>query len=108
MEAARRQRLPTPSLSSLFSSLKQDRESFLAEMTIARQDFPDAQSSQSDHRATVGQAVLLVGPGLVEGQGGVEIDRRLRKHADRGIRKRVPNQCDGGRTCCPAAPGKPG
>jgi hypothetical protein len=47
-------------------------------MMIVGQDFGNAQRAQRDHRSAIGQAVRLVGPGLLQGKSGVEVGTGLR------------------------------
>ena len=52
---------------------------------VVGQDLVHAQRPQREHRPAIGQAVILVRTGLVQGESRVEIGARLGKHVHVGV-----------------------
>lgn len=61
---------------------KQNCEPLLSEVMIVAQNFRDTSGPQGNHRSTVGQTVLLVGPRLIKSQGLVKCSARLWQYVD--------------------------
>ena len=84
---------------------KQNGESFLREMPVVRQDFGDALLPHRLHRNAVGQAVSLVGAGLVEGKTVKEGLMGLRADDDAGVGQN-PFGIAGGSLAASCGPGR--
>jgi serine/threonine protein kinase/Tfp pilus assembly protein PilF len=74
---------------------KQDREAFLGEVMVIGQYFGHAPRSKHEHGPTVGQAVTLVGPGLVQGESSIKVGTGLWEYIHVGVAAHVVDESRG-------------